>query len=117
MKNQNFNKRLAFALKGVKWAWSSERSFRSQVAITVLVICSLLYFKATLTWWAIFILVIGATLAAELLNTALEHLIDLLHPNYHPSIGKAKDCAAAGVLVLSTSAILIYIFFLVDKFS
>jgi undecaprenol kinase len=117
MKNQNFFKRLIFALRGLRSAWLSERSFRAQVVITIIVITTLFFLKASLQWWALIILVIGATLAAELMNTALEYMLDLLHPNYHSQIGRAKDCAAAAVLVLSCSAILIFIAFLYEKYS
>ena len=44
---------------------------------------------------------IGAVLAAETFNTALEHALDRLHPEQDPAIGLAKDCAAGAVLVLS----------------
>jgi undecaprenol kinase len=117
MKNQNLYKRLIFALQGLKSAWLSERSFRAQIVITFIVIVSLIFLKASLQWWAIIILVIGATLAAELINTSLEYMLDLLHPNYHSQIGRAKDCAAAAVLVLSCSAILIFMAFLYEKFA
>ncbi|MDD4974960.1 MAG: diacylglycerol kinase [Bacteriovorax sp.] len=117
MKNQNLYKRLIFALQGLKSAWLSERSFRAQIVITFIVIVSLIFLKASLQWWAIIILVIGATLAAELINTSLEYMLDLLHPNYHSQIGRAKDCAAAAVLVLSCSAILIFAAFLYEKFA
>jgi undecaprenol kinase len=116
MKNQNLYRRIIFALQGLKSAWLSEKSFRAQILMTLIVLVSLLFLKATPIWWAIIILVIGATLASELINTALEFMIDLLHPDYHPQIGKAKDCAAAAVLVLSVSSILIYLCFLYTKF-
>ncbi len=117
MKNQNFRKRLLFALNGLRSAWLSERSFRVQIIIGTIVIITLFFLKASLFWWAIIILVIGATLAAELMNTALEFMLDVLYPNYHAQIGKAKDCAAAAVLVLSCSAILIFMAFLYEKFA
>jgi diacylglycerol kinase len=41
------------------------------------------------------------------MNTALEHLTDRLHPEQHPAIRAAKDCAAAAVLLASISALLI----------
>ncbi len=41
------------------------------------------------------------------MNTALEHLADRLHPELHPSIRAAKDCAAAAVLIASIAAVLI----------
>jgi undecaprenol kinase len=116
MKNQNLYRRIIFAFQGLKSAWLSEKSFRAQILMTLIVLVSLLFLKATPIWWAIIILVIGATLASELINTALEFMIDLLHPDYHPQIGKAKDCAAAAVLVLSVSSILIYLCFLYTKF-
>jgi undecaprenol kinase len=116
MKNQNLYRRIIFALQGLRSAWLSEKSFRAQILMTLIVLVSLLFLKATPIWWAIIILVIGATLASELINTALEFMIDLLHPDYHPQIGKAKDCAAAAVLVLSVSSILIYLCFLYTKF-
>jgi len=46
----------------------------------------------------------GAVLAAELFNTALEHLADHLHPEVDPRIGLVKDCAAAAVLVAAIAA-------------
>lgn len=116
MKNQNFIKRVTYASQGIANAWQSERSFRAQIFITAITISSLIVLKATPMWWGIFILIIGATIAAELINTALEYIIDLLHPEFSSEIGKAKDCAAAAVLVLSCSAILIYIAFLIEKF-
>lgn len=117
MKNQNLYRRFLYSLNGIKSAWNSEASFRSQLVMTVMVICTVAYLKATPTWWAIFILIIGATLAAELFNTSLEYLSDLIHPEFHPLIGKVKDCAAASVLVLSLASIFIFIAYLLDKFS
>ncbi len=116
MKNQNIINRFIFAIQGLRNAWNSERSFRSQIIIMFIVLASLIYLKASSIWWAIIILVIGATLAAELINTAFEYMIDFLHPDYHSEIGRAKDCAAAAVLVLSCSSILIFIAFLLEKF-
>lgn len=56
-------------------------------------------------WWALMVLASGAVLAAELINTALERVIDRLHSETHPLIGEAKDCAAGAVLVLSFAAL------------
>lgn len=116
MKNQNFIKRFKFSIRGLGYAWESEKSFRSQIVMTVLLLIILILLRPSLLWFSLFVVVIGATVAAELLNTALEYMIDFLHPKIHPQIGKAKDCAAAAVLVLSLSAIIIFIIFIYDKF-
>ena len=41
---------------------------------------------------------------SEIMNTAIEYLADALHPEHHPEIGKAKDAAAAAVLISSLAA-------------
>ena len=52
-------------------------------------------------WWAITGLCIALVFAAEMVNAALEYLIDRLHPEIHPEIGQAKDAAAGAVLLAS----------------
>ena len=115
MKNQSFFKRFKCSLKGIVYAWKSERSFRSQIIIVILLLSVFIFLRPSLVWFSLFTLLVGVTLAAELLNTALEYMIDFLHPEVHPQIGKAKDCAAAAVLVLSFSSIIIFILFVYDK--
>ena len=74
--------------------------------MAVIIIPTITYLKASPAWWGIFLLIIGATLAAELFNTSLEYLCDRLHPDYDPQIGKVKDCAAAAVLIPSHPGVL-----------
>ncbi len=114
-KNQALHKRIYFSLLGLKWAWLSEVSFRSQVVMTFLAFIIIAYLGADPLWWGLFISIIGVTLAAELFNTALEALADLLHPDFHPQIGRVKDTAAAAVLLLSVASVLIFIAFLFSK--
>ena len=56
-------------------------------------------------WWALVMLASAGVLAAELFNTAIEHLADHLHPEVHPRIRVVKDCAAAAVLVAAVGAV------------
>jgi len=114
-KNQALHKRFYFSLLGLKWAWLSEVSFRSQVILTIFTLIIVAYLGADPIWWGIFFLIIGATLSAELFNTSLEALADLVHPDFHPQIGKVKDTAAAAVLILSVASVLIFIVFLYSK--
>lgn len=115
MKNQIFFKRLMASFRGIGYAWKSERSFRSQTTIVFFLLLFFIYFRPSILWFSLFILLIGATLAAELLNTALEYMIDFLHPEIHPQIGKAKDCAASAVLVLSFSSVIIFTLFIYEN--
>ena len=65
-------------------------------------------------WWAVLGLAVAAVLMAELFNTALETLIDHVHPEQHPEIGAAKDIAAGAVLIASAAAVVVAVAFVVD---
>jgi diacylglycerol kinase (ATP) len=103
-KNQSLVRRFRFAFQGLAAAWRSEANFRIQLTALVAVVIVLVVVKLEPIWWALVLLTSGAVLAAELFNTALEHLADHLHPETHPQIQIVKDCAAAAVLVAAGAA-------------
>jgi diacylglycerol kinase (ATP) len=105
LKNQTFARRLAFALAGLRAAWRTENSFKTQVVAAVGVVVVLVWLQPAPWWWAVAALTIGFVIAAELINTAVEGLADHLHPEQHPSIKTVKDCAAGAVLVASIAAL------------
>ncbi len=111
-KNAPFVKRIGNAFNGIVEATKAESSFRFQLIAAVGALLFLAVMKASPLWWGLFTLNIAAVLSAELINTALEHFMDLMHPQLHPSIKVAKDCAAGAVLLLSLSAIAILFCFL-----
>lgn len=115
MKHRPFRERLAFALAGIAAAFRGESSFRVQVAVAALVLASLIAIRPAATWWAIIVLTVALVLAAELFNTALERMLDQLHPELHPAIKTAKDCSAAAVLVLSFAALWVYLAMLIGS--
>lgn len=103
-KNRAFIHRLRFALGGIAHALRSERSLRTQTFVLLAVIVALIILRPAPMWWALVLLASSAVLAAELFNTAIERLSDHLHPDLHPEIRVVKDCAAAGVLLVSAGA-------------
>ena len=104
-KNQRFRARLGFALRGLAQALRSEASLRLQALAFAAALLVLLALRPPAVWWALVILASAAVLAAELFNTAIEHLADLLHPQQSSGIRLVKDCAAAGVLVAVLGAL------------
>jgi len=104
-KNQPFLERLAFALAGLGHALRTERSVRFQIVVFVIVLVAMLILRPEPLWWGLVLLASSSVLAAELFNTALEHLADHLHPEIHPSIRIVKDCAAGAVLITVLGAI------------
>lgn len=57
--------------------------------------------------WVAIVLCFALVLGAEACNTAIEHLTDLVSPDYHPLAGRAKDAAAAAVLFLAIGTVLV----------
>ena len=117
MKNKPFLQRLKFALTGIGSAWETESSFRTQIVLGAGMLILIGFLRPGPVWWALIVLTTAGVLAAELINTALEHIVDRLHPKQHPMIAKAKDCAAGAVLVLSLVSIVIFILLLIVCFS
>ncbi len=103
-KNRPFLTRLGFAWAGLRHGLRAEHSLRIQAAVFLLVIVALAALRPGALWWALALLASSGVFAAELFNTALEHLIDHLHPEVHPQIRTVKDCAAAAVLVMALGA-------------
>jgi undecaprenol kinase len=98
-KNQSFPRRLRFALTGLAHGLTSEHSLRFQGVVFIIVVIAMLILHPGPLWWALVMVASAGVFAAELFNTAIEHLADHLHPEVHPQIRVVKDCAAAAVLM------------------
>ncbi len=93
-----------FAARGLAEVWRSQPNMRIHLAAAALAIGLGGWLQLSFSEWCILALAIGAVLAAECFNTALEHLTNLVSPEFHPLAGKAKDAAAAAVLVAAIAA-------------
>ncbi len=114
-KGRSFGQRLRFARNGIAAAWREEASFRWQVAAAAAVVALLVLARPGALWSSVLLVLVALVLAAELFNTALERVIDRLHPEYHPDLEVAKDCAAAAVLVLSIGAAIVFVLFAAER--
>lgn len=95
------------ALRGISYCFATQRNFRIQTAIAFLVIVAGLWLGLPPVEWAVLVVTICAVLVAEMINTGVEALADVLSPDYHPLIMVAKDAAAGAVLLLSSGAVVI----------
>ena len=115
MKNRGFAERLAFAVAGLKAGWQRERSFRTHVVFAGLAAGALLVLRPAPVWWGLVAVVIALVLALELVNSAIEAIIDLLHPGQHPEIKAAKDMVAGAVLTISVAALVTSLAMVIDN--
>lgn len=95
-----------YAWAGVSYAFQTQRNFRIHVVVGSLAIGLGIFLQLQAVEMAVIGLTIGAVLAMELLNTAIESVVDLtVKQSYHELAKIAKDCAAAAVLISSLAAI------------
>lgn len=116
MKGKGFIFRLFCAFGGIRAALRFESSFRIQILAALFTLGSIFLLRPPLIWTALVVIMICLVLAAELFNTALEHTLDGLHPNEASFVKIAKDCSAGAVVILSLSAIAVYILMLIAIF-
>ncbi|HIK43868.1 MAG TPA: diacylglycerol kinase family protein [Leptolyngbyaceae cyanobacterium M65_K2018_010] len=89
-----------YAWQGVSYAFRTQRNFRIHVAIGTLAVSLALWLRLSAVEVAIISLTCGAVMTMELINTALESVVDLtVQQTYHELAKIAKDCAAAAVLI------------------
>lgn len=94
-----------YACAGLTDLLRHERNARIHLLATALVVPTGIYAGIGLRDWALLTLVIGFVWSAEAVNSALERLADAVTLERHPLIGRAKDLAAAAVLIAALTAI------------
>lgn len=99
-------KSFGFAVKGIR-ASLQERNKRIQSVCALGVIAAGFYFHITTTEWCIALLCIALVLCLEMINSAIEQTVDLLHPGIHEKAGRIKDIAAGAVLLASIITVVI----------
>ncbi len=93
------------AIEGVLWAARTQRHMRWHCLSAVAVVVVALFFRVTALEFMLLALAVTLVLFAELINTAVEAVVDLVSPEYHPLAKRAKDVAAGAVLVAAIGAV------------
>jgi len=100
-------KSFAFAITGIKMALRTERNMRIHLSVSVLVIFCAAFFSISKIEWLFILIAIGGIFSLELINTAIERVVDLITAEYHPLAKQAKDVAAGAVFIYSIMAVII----------
>lgn len=95
------------AFSGLFYAIRTQRNMPIHLAIAAGVIALGLWLGLSAVQWAILALTISSVLAAELLNSGLETVVDMVSPEYHPLAKRAKDVAAGAVLLAAIFAVVV----------
>ncbi len=94
-----------YAFRGIATLFRETPNAKIHLFLAVLAVVSGLFFSISSAEWLAVITVIGLVFALEAVNSAIETLSDVVCKERNPSIKKAKDLAAGGVLLAALSAL------------
>jgi diacylglycerol kinase (ATP) len=97
-----------YSLNGLRFAISNEAAFRQEICILVFVLVVLLFLPLSLFWKGLLFFATTSILVVELLNSAIESVVDIASPEYHDLAKRAKDLGSAAVLVSIVLAIVLW---------
>ncbi len=95
------------AFEGIMYAARTQPNMRAHFIIALLVVFASLFLRLDRYYVVAVVVIIAVVLALELVNTAVEAIVDLLTVTHHPLAKTAKDAAAGAVLVTSIAAIVV----------
>ena len=96
-----------YAFAGLRTMFATQTNFRIHAVVATLVIAASALLQVSRADWLWLTVAIVGVWVVEAFNTALEFLADAVSKDHHPLIGKAKDCAAAAVLLAALGAVVI----------
>ncbi|WP_312220332.1 diacylglycerol kinase family protein [Streptococcus parasuis] len=115
-KNRELISSLDFAVSGLITAFKEERNMRKHAVSAILVILAGLVFQVSVTEWLFLLLSISLVIAFEIVNSAIENVVDLASDYHFSMLAKnAKDMAAGAVLFVSGFALLTGLIIFVPK--
>ncbi len=117
IKNRNFTDAWKNAFNGIIYATTTQGNIKKQLIIAVVVVIISLFFNLSRAEFLCFLFTIVLILFAEMVNTAIETVVDLYVDVYHPKAKIAKDVAAGGVVITTINAIIVAYFLFFDKIS
>lgn len=97
-----------YSWQGLRAAWRHEMAFRQEVLVFVMTVPLAVLLGRTSVERALLVAATLAVLVVELLNSAIEAVCDLVHPEAHPLVARAKDLGSAAVLLSIACAALVW---------
>lgn len=112
---KRLRKSFGYAFKGIDDVIKHEPNMKIHVSVAILVVITAFLLKISMIEWIILVLLIGLVLAAEVINTTIENLVDMYTKEYNEKAKVVKDTAAGTVLILAITAAIIGLMILVPK--
>lgn len=104
---KEFFQSFIYAIKGVWAAIDDQRNLKVQFVVACIVVVAGFYFSITSVEWCIILICIALVTGLELINTAIENMVDLVTMERNPLAGRIKDIAAGAVLAVSVISLIV----------
>ena len=104
-----------YAIEGVIEELKTEQNIKIHMLIVIIVIILGIIVKLSKLEWIICIMLFGFVISAELINTAIETVVDLITQEIHPKAKIAKDVAAAAVLIAAITSAIVGLMIFIPK--
>ncbi|EHR0244706.1 diacylglycerol kinase [Vibrio parahaemolyticus] len=101
-----------YSIKGLKAAWTHEAAFRQELVLTLILSISAFFLPVTTLERVLMISSLLLILIVELINSAVEAVVDRVSDDWHELSGRAKDIGSAAVFVALFLALFVWASFL-----
>ena len=108
-------KSFKYAFQGLFYVVKTQTNMLLHLLATIVVIAAGFFYKISTTEWLFLILSIALVLVSEIVNTAIEEIVNFISPNYHKKAGLIKDLGAAFVLLAAIFSIIIGLIIFLPK--
>ena len=116
LKSKNVFQSFKYAFSGLKYGFINTKNLHIDlIFIVALIVCGFI-FKLSFVEWAIILGCIALVSSLELMNTAIEEVVNLASPDIHPLAKVSKDVAAGAVLLSAIMSAIIGIIIFLPKF-
>ena len=112
---KRLRKSFGYAFKGIDDVIKHEPNMKIHVVVAILVVIMAFILKVSIIEWIVLVLLIGAVLAAETINTTIENLVDMYTKEYDEKAKIVKDTAAGTVLILAITSTIIGLIIFIPK--
>jgi diacylglycerol kinase (ATP) len=89
----------AYSAKGIRACWREEAAFRQEVALLIVLLPLSFLVARSIEQWLLLVIPLLLLLIVELLNSAVENVVDRIGPELNDLSGRAKDMGSAAVLI------------------
>ncbi|MRJ41250.1 MULTISPECIES: diacylglycerol kinase [Idiomarina] len=98
-----------YSMKGLRAAWRFEAAFRQEVLLLLVLLPVLVIAELELSERLLLLMSLLGLLITELLNSAIEAVVDRIGPDFHELSGRAKDIASAAVFIAISQFIVVWV--------